>query len=391
MNFNLPITISTNVKIQNVNTGEILLDKSNAIHSQNMSRIISRALGHETNSWIYRIAYGNGGTFIDAAGNIVFNTPNDGSDGSWESRLYNETYSEVIDDLSGNLGIDPGSADTANVRPGAGSDPTDDPPGNGVVSQEVGLKSNVIVSDYINENEPSGQSTSSSTKFTISQDCFIFDEIGLYSPGLPERATNGFSTVNVGNMTSDDLINLPPNSTNDFSIIIDGTEHNVTVNTPSSGSGADGALTFGDFCEGLNTGSWVTGNLNTILYTYITDNSSGTYPSILNKQSNGFLIFQSKTTGSNSSVEVLCVNVGEQCDLMCSMVGCSNCNIETVQGVNAGIQNDAINPTNERERLLTHIIFEPIPKSADTILAITYTLTVSVARTKDSQTQILNS
>ena len=57
-------------------------------------------------------------------------------------------------------------------------------------------------------------------------------------------------------------------------------------------------------------------------------------------------------------------------------------NIAPVNGVDAGVQNDPVNPGTEAERLLTHVIFSPIQKTADRTLSITYTLTVAVARSQ---------
>lgn len=388
---NLPVEINTRVLIKDVKTDEILLDKSNAIHSQNMARIIARALAHETNSWIFRLAFGNGGSFIDAAGNIVLNPPNDGSDGSWESRLYNETYSEVVDTSSPYFGQDLGSSDPNNTRPGGGSEPADDPAGGGVVSLEAGLKSNVVVSVFLNENEPTGQL---SNDMSNSPDkCFLFDEIGLYSPGLAAKATNGYSTVNVGNKKSTDFINLNINTTYMLKTVIDGGNHTTYITVPASGSGPTGQITYGDFCQGLNSGSWITSgdNISTLLYTYITDNTQGTYPTITGKQSYGYLIFQSKTTGSSSKVSLVCAP-NTPADLMNALTGniCTNCNVTVVNGANAGVQNDPIHPENERERLLTHIIFDPILKTENRALMITYTLTISVARTQDSTIEVLH-
>ena len=79
--------------------GDILLDKSNAVHSQNMARAIARSLAREPNGHIHRIAFGNGGSFTDAGETTIINPPNDGTRGDgWESRLYNETYSEIVDE-----------------------------------------------------------------------------------------------------------------------------------------------------------------------------------------------------------------------------------------------------------------------------------------------------
>lgn len=386
MNIKLPIEISTRVLIKDNITGEILVDKSNAIHQQNTARLISKALAHETNSWIKALAFGNGGTFRDAANNIVYNPPNDGSNGSWEDRLYNETYREIVDESDLEFKNDPGSSDQNVTRPGGGDSPSDDPTGGGVVSQEAGLKSNVIVSVFLNQNEPSGQALISTISPEIDERCFLFDEIGLYSPGKPAKATNGYTTVNVGNKNSDDFINLTPGSVYNFIVTIDGTSYSADITVPLSGSGSSGEITYGDFCEGLNTGTWVSGDaIDTFLYVYITDKSSGTYPTILGKQSYGFLIFQSKTTGADSEVSVGCRSIQVD-DLMNVLTGslCANCNVLSINGENAGVQNDPINPSNERERLLTHLIFDPVLKSEDRSIGIFYTLTISIAKTQDS-------
>ena len=133
-NEQLGFSVKGHVKITD-DLGNVLLDKDNAIHPQNMARIIARALANEPNSHIYRMAFGNGGTQVDSAYNIRYMTPNDGQEpdkATWESRLYRETYSEVVDDglntLNPDLGKDLGSADSiSGIRPGGGSFPEHDP------------------------------------------------------------------------------------------------------------------------------------------------------------------------------------------------------------------------------------------------------------------------
>lgn len=385
MNSDFAVSFSTRVIARYVDNGEILLDKSNAIHSQNMARIISRALSHETNAWIGRIAFGNGGTRIDAIGNVIHNPPNDGiNDNTWESRLYNETYSEQIDETDAAFGTDTGSSDPNNTRPGGGADPSGDPVGGGVASQEIGTKSNVIVTVFLNEGEPSGQALFSTDIPTEDEQCFIFDEIGLFSPGKPAKATNGMTTVNVGNKNSNDTINLTPLSVLTFNVTVDGAAYSCELTVPASGSGLSGEITYGDFCEGVNSGTWITGGdaINTLAYVFITDKSEGTYPTISGKQSYGFLIFQSKTSGETSTINVECdpLTATDLMNVLTSGV-CSNCNVTVIDGENAGVKNDAITPTNERERLLTHIIFDPILKSQDRAISIVYTITVSTKST----------
>lgn len=390
MHFILPISIETNVKITDVKTGEILVDKSNAIHSQNMARVIARSLANEPNSIIYRMAFGNGGSFQDGAGNLVFNPPNDGTEGGWEARLYNETYSEIVDEEDPDFKTDPGSADSSNIRIGGGAVPDDDPEGGGVVSLEVGKKSNVTVTVVLNENEPGGQLATQDPSPTMEtpEACFLFDEIGLYSPGKPARATNGYTTVNVGDKTSDDTFPLTASTTYTMTMTVDGTTYSAEITLPATGSGTSGEITYGDFCEGFNSGDWITSGspLNDYAYAYITDLSGGTYPTIVGKQSYGYLAFESRTLGDESTISVVCDADDSDNFFNVLTAGlCANCNITTVAGEDAGVANDPINPENERERLLTHLIFSPILKSADRVLSIVYTLTISVGKTSDSE------
>jgi hypothetical protein len=159
------------------------------------------------------------------------------------------------------------------------------------------------------------------------------------------------------------------------------------ISIPAAGTGPFGAITFGDFCEGFNGGAWITAGdpINDFLYSYITDRSGGEYPSIIGKESFGFLSFESKTTGATSTVVLSCdASVGTNFWNALSGGICGNVNVNQFNGENAGVQNDPITPTNERERLLTHLTFSPIMKAADIAIQVIYTLTVSVKPSQDS-------
>lgn len=383
------VNITTKINIFYTDTKELIHTGTNAIHPQNMARVIARALANEPNSIIYRIAYGNGASYTDSAGNTIFKSPNTGAVDGWQSRLYNETYSEVVDEDSIYFGTDPGSADSANVRIGGGADPDSDSPGGGVRSTEVGLKSNITVISILNENEPSGQVLTDDLGVTVdeSETCFLFDEIGLYSPGKQARNTNGYSNVDVANKTSTTNSNLSPSTTYSMEITVDGTTYTCNITTPASGTGLSGELTYGDICEGINDGSWISSGaqMNDYVYFYITDDSGGVYTTIINKQSYGYLTVQSKTTGINSSVVLTCETSSIDFFNAITNDACANCNIEPVNGENAGVQNDPITPENERERLLTHFIFSPILKAANRSITIEYILTVSVGETSDAE------
>lgn len=358
----------------------ILLNKSNAVHPQNMARVIARALSNESNYFIDRIAFGNGGTVVDAAKNVTFNPPRDGlnvGDDTWKARLYNETYSENVNDNNISIGQGPGAS------------PSDDPisipnqSGPGVRSvEDVTLGStisSVVITVVLNPNEPSGQALSQ-TSDTNTESNFTFDEIGLYTAGSPPNDTSGYQYVNVGDKRSYSDTGLLPNHTYNFTISRDGgTPHVISVTTPLTGTGGtglgadepDGAILYSDLLYILNGSS-----------SQLT--SAGVVASITNNipvqdggiETYGKLKFTSITSGSTSSI---LVTDGTTSGLLSSLAGFTA--IESpVSGTNAGVRNDPSNPSRERERLLTHLCFSPINKSRERMLTISYTLDVIVSR-----------
>jgi hypothetical protein len=361
------VFVNGHVKIVDETTGVVLLDKDNAIHSQNMARIISRKLANEENSILYRMAFGNGGTFVDAGLNVTTREPNDGTNGGgWEVRLYKEIYSEIIDNSDPDFGTDPGSAGPDNIRVGGGSTPSGDPSGLGVSSTEIGAESTTIANITINESEPFGED-------------LIFDEIGIYSGGLSAVDTAGLSSINVGDKSSISIAStVAPITIYTMRVTIDGVTRDTNITTPAVGSGAGGAFTYGDICEGINTGSWFTSGYNFSdsdgVFFFITDNSGGSYSSITGQDSLGLLTLQSKTVGAASSILIPEYNPAvPPTNLLFVLAGSSwsRVNINNQSGSAAGL-------IQTRERLLTHIVFEPITKSASSIVRITYTITVSV-------------
>jgi hypothetical protein len=399
----IKVAISGHVKVIDENTKQVLLDKHNAIHPQNMARVIARALSNEPNSNIFRIAFGNGGTFIDAGGNIVFRQPNDGSNGAgWEARLYRETYSEIVETGNASFGVDPGSAGPDNVRVGGGSNPAGDPSGGGVSSAEVGSSSNIVISMVINEAEPSGQlltQSSPSPTLEADEDTFIFDEIGLYTSGLPAVDTAGVASIDIGNKISTDDISPALSGSTDYAlrIEVDGVVQDAIITTPlaGTGTGTAGAFTYGDLCEGINSGAWISSGFDfssaSGAFFFVTDRSGGTYPTISGLESYGFLTVQSKTTGLTSEIIFPEDNpIGGDTNLVYALASFiwANANVNSSAGQAAGVINDSVTPDNERERLLSHLIFTPILKSQASVIRVVYTLTVSVASTEDSDSSV---
>jgi len=391
----LPISVKGHVNITD-DAGNVLLDRDNAVHPQNLARVIARALSREDNYWIHRIAFGNGGTSTDAAFQITYNTPNDGQSpdsNTWDSRLYNETYSEIINESIGGglLGTDPGSAGpNAGQRPGGGADPSGDPTsvehvsGPGVRSNELGLTSEIVISAVLNPGEPAGQFINDQQAPTENTESdFTFDEIGLFTTGGPAIASTGYHNIDVGNRTSEDDSGLVANTAYSIDVTIDGgSVQQINFTTPvAGGSGPSNEILYGDICEAINTGdvAWGTPVFSGGVIS-ITDNTVS-FPSITGAQTFGFLQVSSSTLGVASSV-LVAVGTGGGADMLASLNPPTGGILEAaVAGEDAGIQNDPVASTTERERLLTHIIFSPVLKSANRTLTITYTLTVSVART----------
>lgn len=393
----IPVNVKGHVKIVD-DLGNVLVDKDNAVHPQNMARIFARALTRENNHFIRRIAFGNGGTSIDAALTVTYNPPNDGQPpdiATWDSRLYNETYSEVMDFTDAFFKQDPGSADiNTGVRTGGAAAPASDPAsvqfvsGPGVRSYELGLTSQVVIECVLNASEPQGQFLND----TVTNTDFVFDEIGLYTAGAAALDTVGYQQIDIGDKISTDNTGLLPNTQYEFRIAVDGgTPTLIRFQTPvAGGTGLPGNyISYGDLCRGLNSGNTgagpftfiIGGPLNTIgASVLITDYSGAFAPELPSgTQTYGFLTFQSSTSGVGSSINL---NYSET---LTSFLPALNPPFggtlrPAVPGVNKGIQNDPLQPLLEQERLLAHLTFSPVLKAKNRTLTIIYTLTISVAR-----------
>ena len=177
--------------------GNIILDKTNAIHPINLSRIFSRALSKEKNSFIHKIAIGNGGTFVDPANNIKYKSPNISN---YKTKLYNETYLQILDGTNNST----------------------------LVSKELASYSQTVVTIYLDKNQPSNEYLSQS--YSIPADSsYTFDEIALFSSGVSDDSpTSGYQSVvfNTPNITMDTGLLKDTNYV--FSIFVDGTKFDYT-------------------------------------------------------------------------------------------------------------------------------------------------------------------
>ena len=147
------------VKITDPVSGDVLVDKKNAIHYENLSIAMAQSLSDRTLAqgagYIYQMAFGNGGSAVDPTGVITYLPPNTTGQ---NADLYNETYAKVVDDNS--------AADT-------------DPIYNKmtVLHTAGNYYTDILVTCLLDYGEPAGQQAfDNSTNFNGE---YVFDELGL--------------------------------------------------------------------------------------------------------------------------------------------------------------------------------------------------------------------
>ena len=143
------------LKIHDPVTGEVFVDKNNAIHYENISICMANTLADRNTGYIYKMAFGNGGSAVDPTGVITYLPPNTTGQ---NASLYNETYSKVVDDNS-----------AANP----------DPSNNylTVLHTSGQVYTDIVTTCLLDYGEPAGQQAfDNSTNFNGE---YVFDELGL--------------------------------------------------------------------------------------------------------------------------------------------------------------------------------------------------------------------
>lgn len=149
--------IQGHIKIHDPKTGEIFVNKRNAIHYENMSIAMAESLANEGQGFINSMVFGTGGTYIDPTGIVTYLTPN--STGT-NAALYNQTFSKVVDDRSAS-NLDP-VRNKIETRHVSGTNYTD-----------------ILVTCLLDYGEPSGQDAVDNA--TGTESLYVFDELGLQS------------------------------------------------------------------------------------------------------------------------------------------------------------------------------------------------------------------
>jgi len=143
------------LKIYDPVTGEVYVDKKNAIHYENFSWALALTVADRGYGTIYQMAFGNGGASVDTSGIITYLPPNvTGTNAT----LYNQTYQKIVDDkLISN------------------SDPAQNRMQVTHISNKV--YTDILVQCTLGYGEPSGQDAFDNG--TNTEGTYVFDEIGL--------------------------------------------------------------------------------------------------------------------------------------------------------------------------------------------------------------------
>lgn len=142
-------------KVIDFDTKEVILDKKNAIHYENLSEALALSLANKANGRIYQMSFGNGGVSVDPTGSLAYLPPNITGQ---NADLYNQTYFKVVDDTA-----------AANTDPAKNKLTVVHTPGR--------FYTDIVVSCMLDYGEPLGQQAFDNATNTDGE--FVFDELGI--------------------------------------------------------------------------------------------------------------------------------------------------------------------------------------------------------------------
>lgn len=156
MHSQLDVKITGHVKITDLNTEKVLVDRYNDINAEAMSIVIATMLQGNNSNYIYELHFGNGGTVVDATGNITYKDVSDNLKLGTVAELYNPLYYKVID-INDDTNNDDITRNSAQVQHTDGL-----------------IYSDLVVTCTLEENQPETYENTG---------IITFDEIGLKSRG----------------------------------------------------------------------------------------------------------------------------------------------------------------------------------------------------------------
>ena len=205
------------IKILDRDTKEVLVDTHNDVLYGNMSAALAHALIGNPDSFLYYMAFGNGGAYVGPTGTISYK-PSLGGPGSLiknpNANLYNTIYVKKLSndstDISSYNPLSRAYISAENYAVNYEDITVDvtlgytEPPA-GILSgsiQQSSLDDSIFVGNSTTSN------TGSATSFSANE--LVFNEIGLFA-GSPNLFVGGF-TQNIADV--DNFINQTPNFSN---------------------------------------------------------------------------------------------------------------------------------------------------------------------------------
>jgi hypothetical protein len=164
---NLSLKVEGFLKIYDPNSGEVFVDKKNAINYETMSLAIADTLSDRGYGTIYQMAFGNGAASVDGTGVITYLPPNVTGQ---NAALYDQTYAKIVDDTSV-FNLDP-TRNNMTVLHTAGN-----------------LYSDILVQCLLDYGEPAGQAAFDNSTQTTGE--YVFNELGL----LANYGTDAYGKV----------------------------------------------------------------------------------------------------------------------------------------------------------------------------------------------------
>ena len=153
--------ITGHVLIRDPETGEVLLNKRNAVHYENMTLAIAYSLSGKSDGIIHKMWFGNGGCSGSQTGELTYFPTNTVDP---KAHLYSPTYFKIIST----------SPDIVGVEKSTGNNYLE-------VKHLLGtVYTDIVATCTLEYNEPAGQEVFDDSQ--SNSDSFVFNEIGLMSP-----------------------------------------------------------------------------------------------------------------------------------------------------------------------------------------------------------------
>jgi hypothetical protein len=163
------IYVRGHIKIFDPKSGEVFIDKPNAIHYENFSQALAWSIANKGENYIYEMVLGNGGTSVDTTGIITYLPTNTVGQ---NTSLYNPTYSKIVDNNS-----------AANLDPTNNKLTVTHVPGT--------VYTDILISCLLDYGEPNGQQLFDNSQSLNGE--YVFDELGLR--GRSVDGTSGLTST----------------------------------------------------------------------------------------------------------------------------------------------------------------------------------------------------